>query len=278
MEIIRGTFSEERALYHKQGISVCDSVFNTGESPLKHCTDIEIRGTAFEWRYPVWYCKNVDMRGSTLREEARAGMWYTDSISVKDCIIAAPKCFRRCDDVLLENVTFPHGEETLWDCRNAKLKSVTANGDYFALNASDMEIDGLMLTGHYHFDGVKNVHITNSHLLTKDAFWNSENVTVENSFVSGEYIGWNSKNLKFVNCTIESLQGLCYAENLVIERCRFMNTTLAFEYSTVDADIIGGIGSIKNPSAGIIRADSIDEIILDEDMVDVSKVDIIIKG
>lgn len=56
------------------------------------------------------------------------------------------------------------------------------------------------------------MEIRNSTLLSKDAFWNSENVTVYDSFISGEYLGWNAKNLTLVNCTIESLQGLCYIE------------------------------------------------------------------
>ena len=266
-----GIYTGERALFQAHDMKICDAVFEDGESPLKHSRNIEAIDTAFKWRYPVWYSKNVEMYGCTVFEGARAGMWYTDDLTMRDCIVAAPKCLRRCRDVVLENVSFPDAPETLWDCHSVKLGNVTANGDYFGMNCSDMEIDDLRLTGHYHFDGVKNVTIRNSRLITKDAFWNSENVTVENSYISGEYIGWNSKHLTFINCTIESLQGLCYVDDLVIRGCKFINTTLAFEYSTVEASIIGGIDSIKNPSGGTICADSIGELILEEDMVDVSK-------
>ncbi len=269
-----GIFTGERALFQGKDLKICDSVFEDGESPLKHSFNIEAYNTAFKWRYPVWYSKNADLSGCTFHEGARAGMWYTDNISLHDSIVAAPKCFRRCNNVLLENVSFPDAPETLWDCRNVTLRKVNANGDYFGMNCSDMEIDDLSLTGHYHFDGVRNVRIRNSRLITKDTFWNSENVTVENSYISGEYIGWNSKDLTFVNCTIESLQGLCYVENLVIRDCRFINTTLAFEYSSVDATIIGGIDSIKNPSSGTICADHIGELILEEDQVDTSQIKI----
>ena len=65
--------------------------------------------------------------------------------------------------------------------------------------------------------GAKNVEIHNAKMLSKDAFWNSENVTVYDSFISGEYLGWNAKNLTLVNCTIESLQGMCYIDNLVMK-------------------------------------------------------------
>ena len=39
---------------------------------------------------------------------------------------------------------------------------------------------------------------------------------------------------------------------------------LAFEYSTVKADVKGYIPSVKNPRSGEIVADSIGEIILDQ--------------
>ena len=131
------------------------------------------------------------------------------------------------------------------------------------------------LVGNYSFDGVKNMEIHNARMLSKDAFWNTENVTVYDSFISGEYLGWNAKNLTLVGCTIESLQGMCYIDNLVMKNCKLLNTTLAFEYSTVDAEITGKIDSVMNPSGGVIRADSIDELIIEKDKVDPEKTRII---
>ena len=84
------------------------------------------------------------------------------------------------------------------------------------------------LSGNYAFDGAKNVEVYNSRLLSKDAFWNCENVTVNNSVIIGEYLGWNSKNLTFIDCFIESNQGLCYVKNLVIRNSKVINTDLAF--------------------------------------------------
>lgn len=49
------------------------------------------------------------------------------------------------------------------------------------MNCKDMRIDGLTLYGNYCFDGAENVTISNSKLLSKDAFWNSRNITVRNS-------------------------------------------------------------------------------------------------
>ena len=138
-----------------------------------------------------------------------------------------------------------------------------------------MDIDGLELDGNYSFDGAKNIRIKNSRLLSKDAFWNSESITAENCYISGEYLGWNSKNLTLINCTIESLQGLCLCENLTLINCRLVNTALAFEYSTVNADIIGTVDSIKNPLGGVIKCDGIGELIMEDDKVDVSKTEFV---
>ena len=60
---------------------------------------------------------------------------------------------------------------------------------------------------------------------------------------------------------------MCYAKDLVLENCTFdPECDRAFEYSTVQADIRGHIKSIKNPASGKIVADSIGEIILDENI------------
>lgn len=169
----------------------------------------------------------------------------------------------------------PHAEETLWNCRAVTAENLTAEGDYFAFGLSDSKFSDFTLTGNYSFDGAKNITIENSRLISKDAFWNTENVTVKNSFISGEYIGWNSVNLTLIDCTVESHQGFCYAENLKMENCRVINTDLAFEYSTVDATLTGRVESIKNPSGGIIRAEDIGEIISEPDRIDPGKTKII---
>jgi len=277
-EISKGKFTGERALFQADDLKICDSVFEDGESPLKHSRNIELYNSMFRWKYPLWYSENIRVRGCTFFEMARAGIWYTNNIGVYDTMIEAPKEFRRCDGITLENVTFTNAAETLWECRNVKMTNVTAKGDYFAMNGSDMETENLQLVGNYPFDGAKNITVRNSRLISKDAFWNAENVTLENCFVSGEYLAWNARKVTLVNCTVESLQGLCYVEDLVIRNCKFINTTLAFEFSTVDAEICGSIDSVKNPSGGRICAGSIGELILEDDQVDVTKTKICCKA
>lgn len=273
--IERGYFTGERALFGLCDLSIKDSIFADGESPLKECSNIELDGCMFRWKYPLWYSKHIAVNNTTWFENARAGVWYTDDIKVSDCLIEAPKNFRRCNGLTLENVSFANAAETLWNCNNVEIDKVLAKGDYFAMNCKDMRIDGLTLYGNYCFDGAENVTISNSKLLSKDAFWNSRNITVRNSFISGEYLGWNAEDLTLIDCTIESLQGLCYIEHLTLKNCKLLNTTLAFEYSSVNADITGSVDSVLNPSQGRITADSIGKLTIEPDKVDPSKTTII---
>ena len=272
-----GICTGERALFMAHDMKISETVFEDGESPLKHSSDIELFDSSFRWKYPLWYSKNIVMKDCVLEETARAGIWYTENLKAWDVEIYAPKTFRRSEHIRLENVTLHNASETFWECGSIELFNVKAKGDYFAMNSHNITVKDFELDGNYGFDGCENITVENGRMITKDAFWNCRNVTVKNSLINGEYLGWNSENLTFVNCTIESLQGLCFVKNLVMRNCTLVNTTLAFEYSDVDAEINGHIDSIKNPSSGRIRAGSVGELIMEEDMVDVKATKIILR-
>ena len=193
---------------------------------------------------------------------------------------------------MLCDVVFPNAKETLWNCKNITLENVKITGEYFGMNLTNVtedvtaipyfgmncvniEAKNLDIEGDYSFDGAKNVVVHNSKFISKDAFWNSENITIYDSYISGEYFGWNSKNLTLINCTVESLQGMCFIDNLVLKNCRLPHTTLAFEYSSVDAEIVDSVESILNPASGKIRAKGIKELILQKDKIDPSKTKIV---
>lgn len=254
----------ERALFKSRDLEVINSVFCDGESPLKESRNIKIRDSIFKWKYPLWYCKDIEVDNSTLIETARSGIWYTNNINIKNSTIEAPKTFRHSKNIDLTNINIPIATETLWNCQEITLNNVNAKGDYFGMNSENIVVKDFNLSGNYAFDGAKNVEVYNSRLLSKDAFWNCENVTVNNSVIIGEYLGWNSKNLTFIDCFIESNQGLCYVENLVIRNSKIINTDLSFEYSTVEADITTKVDSVKNPMGGRIHAKSIDDLIMDD--------------
>ena len=274
---IKGAYlTGERPLFHEHHLNINQTIFDDGESPLKESSDIVLKNSSFQWKYPLWYSKNVKAEDCTWLEMARSGVWYTDHLEIKNTLIEAPKNFRRCHDITLENVFLPNAAETFWTCDGVKLTNVQAKGDYFGMNSQNIEIHDFQLAGNYAFDGAKNMEVHHAVMLSKDAFWNTENVTVYDSVIHGEYLGWNAKNLTFVNCIIESLQGLCYIENLIMKNCTLLNTTLSFEYSTgIDAQINGRINSVMNPSDGVIRADEIGNLIMDQTKVDPDKTQII---
>jgi len=268
----------ERALFAGQDLAIAETVFANGESPLKHSHQIDADRTLFEWKYPLWYADTIRLTDSALLEGARAGIWYTRDIAIDHSTIAAPKTFRRTSGIKLHHVSLPNAAETLWACRDVVLNQVSAAGDYFAMNSSDVTADGLHLIGNYAFDGVKRMEISNAQLISKDAFWNCEDIVIRHCLIVGEYLGWNSSNLTFIDCTISSLQGLCYIDNLVMRDCRLTDTTLAFEYSTVDADLIGPVDSIINPTSGVIRCDSVRDLTLDPARIDPAKVQIVTRA
>lgn len=274
-EIKEQRLTGERALFRSKDLSIEYSIFADGESPLKESRDISLKNTSFQWKYPLWYCRNIAVQDCDFAEMARAGIWYTDNITVADTLYEAPKGFRRVKGLTLRNVDLPHAEETLWHCSDVTLENVGAKGDYFAMNCDHMKLDQFRLVGNYCFDGCHDVEVHHAKMLSKDAFWNCENIMVYDSYICGEYLGWNSRNVTFVNCVIESLQGMCYMDNVVMKNCRLLNTTLAFEYSTADVETAGRIESVKNPSAGVIRAGEIGELILNEKEIDPAKTTII---
>lgn len=154
-KIQNGYYTGERPLFHGEHLEIGDTIFGEGESLLKESSDITLKNSMFQWKYPLWYSKNVVAQDCTWAEMARAGVWYTDRFLI---------------------------------------------------------------------------------------------------------LNWQAIIL---NCTIESLQGMCYIDNLVMKNCKLLNTTLAFEYSTIDVEITDGITSVLNPASGMIRAQSIDTLILD---------------
>lgn len=277
-EIERQILTGERSLFLGKDLVIKDTIFGDGESPLKESSGITLENCMFKWKYPLWYSRDIKVNNCVWFEMARSGIWYTHNIKVTNTIFEAPKNFRRSSEIYLENVNFPNAAEMLWSCKDITIRNVTAKGDYFAMNSENLDAENFYLVGNYAFDGGKNITVKNSKMLSKDAFWNVENATVSDSVILGEYLGWNSKNLTFINCTIESLQGLCYIDNLVMKNCKLLNTTLAFEYSSVDAQITGKIDSVLNPSSGTITADHIDELIIEKDKVDPSKTRIICKN
>ena len=64
----------ERALFHASDVQVEDSTFAQGESPLKESRNIRRHNSIFKWKYPLWYCTNIECSHTSLMETARSGI------------------------------------------------------------------------------------------------------------------------------------------------------------------------------------------------------------
>ncbi|MBO4670225.1 MAG: DUF3737 family protein [Bacteroidales bacterium] len=261
-------FGGERPLYCEHGLRLENVTIHAGESALKETSDIEAVGCRFEGKYPFWCCEGFTVKDCLFTEGARAALWYSSGLLMEDTLVEAPKMFREMRDLKLRRVRIPNAAETFWNCREVELEDVDVDkGDYLFMHSSGIRIRDLKLQGNYSFQYCKDVEIHDSILHTKDAFWETENITVYDSVIIGEYLGWYSRNLRLVGCRIGGTQPLCYAEGLELVNCTFdPDADLAFEYSSVDADIRGAVTSVKNPRTGRIVADSYGEIILDSNI------------
>ena len=261
---------EERALYAIRSAVVENCRFEgpaDGESALKESRDITVRNCDFLLRYPFWHTEGALIEDIRMTETCRAALWYDKDITIKNSVLGGIKAVRECTDISLENCSIV-STEFGWMNRNLALKNCELTSEYPFLMTKGMELEGFTLNGKYSFQYVEDVVIRNSVLNTKDAFWHAKNVTVYDSVVKGEYLAWYSENVKFVRCKLIGTQPLCYAKGLVLEDCEMEDTDLAFENSEVEATVTGHIDSVKNPYKGFVIADSIGEIIFDENKWD----------
>ena len=201
--IKNASYEGERPLFASRHLRLEDVIIYPGESALKECSDIEAVRCEFRGKYPFWHNDGLLVEHCLFREGARAAIWYSRNLHMKDTRVEAPKMFRDMDGMVLENVVLTDALECCWHCRNAKLRGVQAeHGDYLFMHGENIDVDGFRLNGNYSFQYCRNVVIRNAEIHSKDAFWNTEDVTVYDSVVDGEYLGWHSRNLRLVNCRI----------------------------------------------------------------------------
>ena len=254
---------EERALYHLEDAEVADCSFAgpaDGESALKEAVFIRVLNCRFELRYPLWHVKEFYLENTVMTETSRAALWYADDGRIFDCTLNGVKAVRECSDVHLRGCTIESAEFG-WKSRDILLEDSDITAEYLFLDSRDVKLRNVRMHGKYSFQYMENLEITDSVLDTKDAFWHSKNVTVRNSVIRSEYLGWFSEGLTLENCEISGTQPLCYCKDLKLINCSMQGCDLSFEYSDVEADIRGGIDSVKNPRSGIIVADHVGEVI-----------------
>ncbi len=261
-------FGGERPLFATHDLRLENITIIDGESGIKQCQNIEADNCKFYGKYPWWHVDGARITNCYFAPGSRSAIWYTNDLTMKDCVIDGPKFFREMERVELENVTINDADETLWKVKDLKLHNVKLHdGTYPFMFSENIYIDGLESDSKYVFQYCKNVEIHHAKIVTKDSFWECENITVYDSEIDGEYLAWHSKNVRLVNCHLAGEQLLCYAQDLVLENCTFdAACDRLFEYSTLEADIRGHVENIKNPTSGHITADSIGSITIDENV------------
>ena len=270
MQLIKNReFGGERPLFASHDLHLDNVTILAGESAIKECSNIVAVNCRFEGNYPFWHVHGFTIENCYFAVGGRSALWYSDHLKMKDTVIDAPKMFREMSEIDIENVVMNDADEVFWRCSGIRVKNLKLHeGTYPFMFSRDIIVDGLESDSKYVFQYVKNVEIHNARITTKDAFWEVENVIIYDSVLDGEYLGWHSRNLRLVNCHISGEQPLCYAHDLVLENCTFdAACDRAFEYSTLRADIRGSIANIKNPTSGLIVADSIGSVTLDENIL-----------
>ena len=257
------TFDAERALYGERDIYIRDCAFDgpaDGESALKEAGKVTAERCYFNLRYPFWHCDGVKICDSEMTELCRAALWYSSDIEIVGSKLHGIKAVRECKRVSLVgcDVVSP---EFGWFSSDIEARECKFISEYFMLRASKLDFSGVDFKGKYSFQYIEDSVFENCNFDTKDAFWHAKNVTVRNSVVKGEYLAWYCENVTFENCTLIGTQPLCYCKNLRLINYKMIDCDLSFEKSSVDAQVVGHIDSVKNPECGRIIADSIGEII-----------------
>ena len=266
------TFDEERALYNLKDTEVRNCTFAgpaDGESVLKETRNIRVKDCKFSLRYPLWHAKTYELINSSFDDKTRAPIWYADNGTIENCDLEGIKLLRECNNTVIKNTTII-SPEFGWKCNGVDLEDTKISSEYIFLDSKNIKLKNVEFQGKYSFQYVENLEIENCKLDTKDAFWHSKNVTVKDSVIKGEYLAWFSEGLTLINCKIIGTQPLCYCKNLKLINCTMEDTDLAFEYSDVEADIIGNVVSIKNPKSGTITVDSVGEIINEDSIMEVN--------
>lgn len=259
-------YSGERPLFGIKNTRLQNVLVRAGESALKHVENLEFRDCRFEGKYPLWHAVNVDVENTVFDVGARAAIWYSRNVTMRNTRIDAPKMFRDMSDIRLTNVRITDAKEAFWHCKNIVLRNVQVDtGDYAFMHSENILLENCDITANYIFQYARNITVRNCRIKTRDAFWNTEDVHVENTEIESEFLAWHSHRVEFVNCDVSGLQPLCYAHDLILKDCRMgENSEFCFEYSEVQASISNRIVSIRNPHKGRIVAKEIGQIVWDE--------------
>ncbi len=256
-------FDGERALYNIEDARISDCVFAgpaDGESALKEARGIEVSGCRFELRYPLWHARDFSVKGSSMGITCRAALWYSSGGIISDSELRGIKAVRGCDSISIERCRID-SDEFGWKSSGISVADSEIRSEYLFLDSKGLRMERTGMKGKYSFQYVEGASIEGCALDTKDAFWHSKGVTVRDCDVKGEYLGWYSEDLTLIDCRISGTQPFCYCKGLKLRGCTMEGCDFSFEYSDVDAEIVGTVDSVRNILSGTVAADGFGEII-----------------
>ena len=260
-------FDEERTLYESHDIELYKCSFDgpkDGESALKESSDIRVKDSFFNLRYPFWHNDKLEIVNSEMTELCRAALWYSKNITIENSKMHGIKAVRECSNIRIVGCDII-SPEFGWSVKNISMSDTSVESEYFMMRSDNLRFDRVNFKGKYSFQYIEDSVFSNCNFDTKDAFWHAKNITVRDSIVKGEYLAWYSEDITFENCKIIGTQPLCYCKNLKLINCEMYECDLAFEKSEVDARILNTVDSIKNPRNGIIKVAGVNEIIMDDE-------------
>ena len=280
MQIIKNkSFGGERPLFGIHDTRLEEVTITEGESGIKCCRNIEAHQCRFIGKYPWWHVEGSLITDCHFEVGARSAIWYSNNMTMRDCVIDGPKLFREMKNLVIENVTINDADETFWRIDGLMVRNLTLHdGTYPFMFSSNIDVDGLVSDSKYVFQYCRDVVVRNARITTKDSFWECDRVTIYDSILDGEYLGWHSRGVRLVRCHITGEQPLCYVDDLKLEDCTFgPDCDRTFEDSDVQADIRGAVTNIKNPRTGRIVADAIGSITIDDHILPPANCEILIR-
>lgn len=267
MQIVENeTFDAERALYGQKNLTAKNCTFDgpaDGESAFKECRNIGADTCRFNLRYPFWHDYNLKIDSCEMSDTCRAALWYSKNVSITSSKLHGIKALRECANVCIDKCDIISAEFG-WSLKKLTVSRSVAVGEYMFMRSENLSFSDFKMSGKYSFQYIENAKFENCTFDTKDAFWHAKNIYIKNCTIKGEYLAWYCKNATFENCKIVGTQPFCYCQNLTLKNCEMHKCDLAFEKSTVHADISSHVVSIKNPSRGYIKVPTVSQIISDD--------------
>ena len=161
------TFGGERPLFAIHDTRLENVTIDEGESGIKCCQDIEVDHCRFIGKYPLWHVDRSLVTDCFFEVGSRSAIWYSNDMTMRDCVIDAPKFFREMQGLVVENVQLNDADETFWKVKDLKLRNVSLHeGTYPFMFCESIDVDGLKSDSKYVFQYVNYAVIRNAHIVT----------------------------------------------------------------------------------------------------------------